>query len=375
MRSFFSQKFDVLLLDDCQEDRELYKRHMTSMAGVEFCVSEADSVLNAKEQANSQHFDCYVVDYNLPDATGLDFVRHITEQKGEQSKDAAIMVVTGQGSEEIAADAFKLGVHEYLTKKSVSEGFFARPLLSAIEKAQLTAQLRIFRDKLERSNRDLSEFTHTAAHDLKSPLRRISSYCEILQEDASERLNDDEKGILQRMMINARRMQNLIDSLLSYSLIEYDEEQRQEVSLHELVQDVLAEFQPHIDDVGGSILIKSDLPKLCIYPTRLRQLLANLISNAIKYRSEKRSLKVVIDSKVDGEFTVISVRDNGQGVDPSKKEEIFKDFKRLHSSEDVEGTGLGLSICKKIAQRHGGDIWVESKPSYGSEFYVSIKHT
>lgn len=369
MNSLYEPHFDILLLEDSAEDRALYRRHLDAVSGVEFDISEAESVQQAKDITKNRGYDCYVIDYNLPDASGMDFIRHILDQNSE-SQNAAIVIVTGQGSEEIAAEAFKLGAHEYLTKKSVADGFFGRPLLGAIERAKLTAQIKDFQERLERSNRDLSEFTHTAAHDLKSPLRRIASYCEILQEEAAQRLSDDDKGILERMTVNAKRMQNLIDNLLSYSLIQYDEEEKKETNLKALTEDVVSEFDPVLRDLGAKITVKN-MPVVQAYQVRLRQLLSNLISNALKYKGDSPP-RILIEATEDDKQVTVCVEDNGQGIPKDLQEEIFKDFKRLHASEDIEGTGLGLSICKKIVACHDGRIWVESTPGAGSSFYFTI---
>ena len=364
-------RFDVLLLEDSPEDAELYRRQLAAIPNINFQITEANSVQKAKDSAVNRHFDCYVVDYNLPDASGLDFIRHLLEKNEEADLNAAIVFVTGQGDEELAAEAFRLGVHEYLTKKNVSEGRFARPVMNAIEKAQLMVQLHHFRDRLEQSNKDLSTFAHTAAHDLKSPLRRILSYCEIMQEDAAERLNDEDKRILERMRVNAGRMQSMVENLLSYSLIEYDEERKEMTDLGALVRDIVNEFQEQIEHEEACVTV-GYLPTLPLYKERVRQLFSNLISNALKYKSEKPP-RIDISGE-DGEALVkVAVSDNGRGIPLGQKEQVFRDFKRLHAQEDIEGTGLGLSICKKIVERHGGEIWVDSEPDQGSTFYFTLK--
>lgn len=369
--SKYESHFNVLLLEDSPEDIILYKRHLGAMPGVSFEIKESGSVQQAKEILEDNEFDCYVVDYNLPDSTGLDFVRYLLNEKKERSEKAAIIIVSGQGSEEIAAESFKLGADEYLTKRSISDGFFGRPVLNAIERSQLTAQIQHFQERLAQSNKDLSDFTHTAAHDLKSPLRRISSYCEILMEDAADRLNEEDKVILDRMMVNAQRMQHLINSLLSYSMIEYDDEEKQQADLKLLAEETVNELKETMDETGANIEI-GDLPQIHAYPVRMKQVLTNLISNALKYRS-KETPHIVIGCEQGDSVVTISVKDNGQGIPPGQKDMIFKDFKRLHSNEEVEGTGLGLSICRKIVERHGGKLWVESEPGKGSTFFFTLK--
>lgn len=363
--------FNILLLEDSPEDIILYKRHLEAIPGVSFDIQESQSVEQAKKILEKNNFDCYVVDYNLPDSTGLDFIRHLLDSQKGQDRKAAIIMVTGQGSEEIAAESFKLGADEYLTKRSISDGLFGRPVMNAIERAQLTTQIQHYQDRLAQSNKDLSDFTHTAAHDLKSPLRRILSYCEILQEDAAERLIDDDNAILERMMVNAQRMQNLINSLLSYSMIEYDEEEKQVTDLNVIAADILNEHKESIEETSADIHVGT-LPTLHAYPVRIKQLLSNLVSNALKYKGTDAP-RIIINALKDGDTITMSVQDNGQGIPKEQQSMIFKDFKRLHANEDIEGSGLGLSICRKIVERHGGEIWVESESGKGSTFYFTLK--
>lgn len=370
MNTAFTKHYELFILDDCAEDREVYKQKLSNISGIDFTVTEAGTFEAAKALTLGRHFDCFVIDYNLPDANGFEFIQYLKEKRKENIHSAALIVVTGQGSEEIASEAFKLGVHEYLTKKSVSDGNFGRPLMNAIERAHLTTQLERFRRELEKSHRDLSEFTHTAAHDLKSPLRRIMSYCEILEEDAIERLTEEEIGILNRMHLNAKRMRELIDSLLTYSLVNTDDEEKRECDLKDMVQEIEAEFAPQLKEVHGEIEVK-DLPTISVYPVRMRQLLTNLISNAMKYKSQE-PLRIVVDSSFEDDRLIVSIADNGVGIEAEKYEEIFKDFKRLYANDDIEGSGLGLSICKKIAERHGGEIWLESEVGAGSTFFFTI---
>lgn len=367
----FNQQFNLLLLEDSPEDREIYKRRLGSIPGVEFNITEAGNVENAKECITAGDFDCYLIDYNLPDSNGLDFVRYLVDKKNDGTQAAALVIITGQGSEDVASEAFKLGVHEYLTKKTIYDGTLTRPILGAIERAQLTAQIQIVKNELERSNKALSEFTHTAAHDLKSPLRRILSYCEILQDEASSKLNDEENGILERIMVNAKRMRELVDSLLTYSLISAENEGKAKTDLKMLAEQTVDEFEPQLKETGGRVEV-FDLPEAVVHDIRIRQLFQNLISNALKYKSDKAP-HIIINAEDEGDYLIISVKDNGEGISSEHRKDIFKDFKRLHANEDIEGTGLGLSICKKIAELHGGDIWLESEPGIGSTFFIKIR--
>lgn len=364
-----AESYNLLLVDDGPEDRVLYRRLLGKSASARFNIREASSVAEAKKIADNDEFDCFVVDYNLPDADGMEFIRHLMDD-AQRRHGRAIIMVTGQGSEEIAVEALKLGVDDYITKKNISDGIFVRPLLNAIERARLTSKILHYQNELERSNRELSDFTHTASHDLKAPLRRIASYCDMLTEDAEQRLNDEDKRILDRMRVNAARMQQLIDGLLSYSSVRFDTEDKTDCDVTALVNEIIDEFDPQISESNARV-INRGLPVIKAYPWRLRQLFSNLLSNALKYRGEAPPL-IEMTAEKSGKNYVFRVRDNGQGIDPQYHSLIFGDFKRLHTSDDIEGTGLGLPICRKIVERHGGKIWVESVPGQGATFLFSL---
>lgn len=361
--------YNVLLVEDGPEDRVLYRRLLGKSQSARFNVVEAGSVAEAKRIAREDNFDCYVVDYNLPDADGMEFIRFLMDDATSRHGQAIVMV-TGQGSEEIAVEALKLGVDDYITKKNISDGIFVRPLLNAIERAQLTAKIMHYQNELERSNHELSDFTHTASHDLKAPLRRIASYCDMLSEDAASRLNDEDKRILDRMRINAKRMQQLIDGLLSYSSVRFDPEEKIECDCEKIMNSIIDEFEPQIKECNAAVSVRN-LPLLKAYSLRLRQLFSNLLSNALKYRSAQTPV-IDIWAEKSGTTYTFFVRDNGQGIPAEHHNEIFRDFKRLHSSEEIEGTGLGLPICRKIVEKHGGKIWVESTPGSGATFIFSL---
>ncbi|MAQ70853.1 MAG: hypothetical protein CL565_01535 [Alphaproteobacteria bacterium] len=364
------KEFKILILEDNPADIDLYKRRLTRQNAAKFDLTTAGTIADAKKCANEETFDCFVVDYRLPDGEGLDFVHFLTQSLEEHTKKPAVLMITGQGNEEIAVAAMKAGVHDYLTKRSISDGFFVRPILNAIQRAELSSQIQYYQNELERSNQELSDFTHTASHDLKAPLRRIISYCEMLEEDAGPKLSDDEKSMLSRMTLNASRMQNLISGLLSYSLIQSEKEEAEDTNLQVMMEEIRDEFLEQVEENNANVII-SDLPTLQVYPMRIRQLFTNLFSNALKYRREEDLTIEISHEPKDGKC-LFKVKDNGLGIDEAFHKDIFKDFKRLHNQEEIEGTGLGLAICRKIVEKHDGEIWLESEPGKGTTFFFTL---
>ncbi len=221
---------------------------------------------------------------------------------------------------------------------------------------------------LKRSRDDLAEFAHVVSHDLQAPLRTMRSYAQLLSKRYQGKLDEDADIFLSFILEAARNMEELIHGLLQYAEFG-EEEERQHLSLGNLLDAVLTALQAQIDETGAEI-ISGELPTLEINPRHVQQVFQNLIGNAIKYRSSAEPRIQIEASQNDREW-VISVSDNGVGIAPEYYDRVFLPLKRLHGQE-IPGTGLGLSVCKRIVERNGGRIWVESKPGRGSTFRFTI---
>lgn len=365
----------VLVVDDSAEDRDLYTMRLCARKDLSFHIVEAETLAQATVLLMEQPFDCIIVDHNLPDGEGIEFIRYVLSKDVAlvSEKIPALVMVTGQGSEELAVEALKSGAHDYITKKSIADGMLIQPVLNAIERARLETQIGFYQEELERSNRELSEFAHTASHDLKSPLRRIETYCGILTEDAGDRLKPDEKQAIERMVINIQRMRNLVENLLTYSLVRSDAEAREETDTARILHEVIAEMEQQINESEGRVTMES-LPVIHGYPFRIKQLFMNLLSNALKYHHPSRPPEVHVRCG-EGADTMTwhyEFSDNGIGVPDDFQADVFRDFKRLHTQEDIEGTGLGLAICRKIVEKHGGRIWLTSEPGKGTTIHFTV---
>jgi len=225
-------------------------------------------------------------------------------------------------------------------------------------------------EALRRSNEDLQQFAYVASHDLQEPLRMVASYTELLKRRYHGKLDSDADQFIDYAVDGVKRMTTLIRDLLAYSRAgETPNEKLKEVNPEDTLDTVLQNLKITIGDVGATIT-HDQLPLIEFDPIRLTQLFQNLLANAIKYRGE-RTPAVHVSARTDGAETIFSIADNGIGIDPKYSEQIFGIFKRLHGRE-YEGTGIGLAMCKKIVERQGGRIWVESKPGEGSTFSFSI---
>lgn len=234
-----------------------------------------------------------------------------------------------------------------------------------------TSELGRANDELQRSNLELQRFAHVASHDLREPLRTMGSYAQLLGESAVE-LQPDNRKFLERILGAARRMQALVDALLALSRVEGGATKMERVPLEKLVGFALENLQPPIEAAGARIEV-GELPTVACDPSQIVQLFQNLIANAVKFRREGVVPYVRIHCRRDGDFFEISVKDNGIGIAPEHHARVFEMFERLHTRERYGGTGIGLAICRKIVDRHGGRIWLESLPEGGSVFRFTLR--
>ncbi len=234
-----------------------------------------------------------------------------------------------------------------------------------------TSELKSYMAKLEESNRALQDFASIASHDLQEPLRKVTSFVSMLKRGYSASLDERGKEYLNRVLGATDRMQSLIRALLEYSRVSTRGEEYSLVDLYEVVGEVLSDLEVRIDSSGAKIEI-GELPSVKADPTQMRQLLQNLIGNALKFQKTGETPLVRIHGTVSDGETGICVEDNGIGFEEQYIDRIFAPFQRLHGREQYEGTGMGLAICKKIAERHGGTISAKSRPGMGAAFEIRL---
>lgn len=231
--------------------------------------------------------------------------------------------------------------------------------------------LRETMQELERSNRELEQFAYVVSHDLQEPLRMVRSYIDLLQQRYAKQLDDDAADFMQFAGEGGRRMQRMIEDLLSYSRVGSRGGELVPVDLNDAVSEVLANLKTSLEASDGAVSIE-ELPTVMADRSQMVQLFQNLIGNAVKFRGEDPPEIQVRSGTRDGE-AVISVSDRGIGVPHEQRERIFAIFHRLSKADEYPGTGIGLAICRKIVERHNGAIWVESKPGEGATFFFTLK--
>ncbi len=235
---------------------------------------------------------------------------------------------------------------------------------------ELNTRLKKRAAELTASNIELERFAYVASHDLQEPLRMVSSFLQLFRKKYEGHIDETADKYIHYALDGAERMKKLILDLLTYSRVGSDKSGYEEVNLNELLKEVCNLFDKEIRETDAQVEIHN-LPKVNANKTQMFQLFQNLVGNALKYRGKEKP-SIEITCKEMESLYLFSVEDNGIGIDAAYYEKIFQLFQRLHSKGSYSGTGIGLAICKKIVERHGGSIWVESYKGEGSCFYLTI---
>ncbi len=273
----------------------------------------------------------------------------------------------------IAAGNLGLRVTQTAVSRNDEIGTLARAFNEMTESlAKTRRDLEASIGELSRSNSDLEQFAYVSSHDLKEPLRMMSLYAQLLEKEVGPELDKKTSEYLEHIVDSARRMQNLINDLLVYSRVSGLKEKTEVIDLNRVVVTAKEDLRSIIQE-GQATITCEPLPRVMGHRTQLVQLFENLISNAIKFHGDQKP-QVHIGCERENGHWVVSVKDNGIGIRPEYKDKIFIIFQRLHTRKEYPGTGIGLAVCKKIAERGGGKIWVDSAPGQGSTFRVSFPH-
>jgi signal transduction histidine kinase len=225
-------------------------------------------------------------------------------------------------------------------------------------------------ERLARSNEELQHFAYIASHDLQEPLRMIASFLQLLNLEYGNRIDDEGKEYIRFAVNGAGRMQALIEDLLTYSRVDTKGKEFGSTDMEEVFERVILDLQKIIEESGATVT-HDPLPTIKADSLQMMQLLQNLINNGIKFRREEPPRVHVSARREDGQWH-FRVSDNGIGIEPEYQGRIFIIFQRLHTRDEYPGTGIGLAVCKRITDRHGGNIWVESETGRGSTFHYTI---
>ncbi len=364
----------VLIVDDTPE----YLTVLGEMLQAHHVVRVANSGERALELAARDPVpDLILLDVMMPGLSGFDVLTRL--RRDERTRDIPVIFITGLDDAADELTGLRLGAADYIVKPLVAPVVLARvqtqiELKRARDKlTRLNEALRMRTATLERTVTDLETFSYSLSHDLRSPLSVISGFADLLQRVEAPRMSEEGQRRLGRIIETASRMDETIRDILACVRAERAEIRSVPVDLAALVRETLAEITPAYPATRVEL---GDLPEIHADPTMVRQVLANLLTNAFKFSSktEQALVEVGLRQRPDapaGELEVF-VRDNGAGFDATRADKLFVLFNRMHSQSEFPGTGVGLAIVKRLVERHGGSIRAESTPGQGATFSFSF---
>ena len=353
----------VLLIEDNPADADLILRELTR-EGFVVASNVIETPEHLRRQLQDTPPDFILSDFNLKNWGGLDALEIVKSTK----LDIPFIVVSGSLGEIAAVECIKRGATDYILKDSLARLPIA--VHRALAEKELRSQKHTVETELERSNHDLEQFASIASHDLQEPLRMMAIYAELLGERCGNVGGDIDK-YLHYVIDGAARMKAMIKDLLHFSRVGNDGTEVRATASEPLVEAALLNLAAAIQESGAQI-IHDGLPKVMANSSQLQQVFQNLIGNAIKFRGTRSPLIKVSAEKRNAEW-VFAISDNGIGIAAEHVDTVFAIFQRLHTKTEYTGNGIGLAICKKIIERLGGRIWIESRPQEGTTFKFTLR--
>ncbi len=359
------EKMNILLVDD-MPSKILALESVLADLGQN--IVKAKSGTEALRYLLQQDFAVILLDVNMPGMDGFETASLIRQRKN--SEHTPIIFITAINTNETHVyRGYSLGAVDYIFTPVVPEVLKAKVAVF-VDLAKKTQQIRVQAQELARSNRELEEFAYVASHDLQEPLRMVGSYTQLLAQHSKEHLDAEATEYVEVVIKSVKRMHALINDLLEYSRIGRRTKKLTSTNCEDVLQAVMFDLKSLVTETQAKIT-HDMLPSVMADNSKLYQLFQNLISNALKFHGNRPPKIHVSATLKDGEW-IFSVRDNGIGIETCYFDRIFQVFQRLHSSREYPGTGIGLAICKKIAEFHGGRIWLDSEFGIGSTFYFAI---
>lgn len=352
----------VLVVDDVAENVAV----LGELLQPAYRVLVARSGAHALRIARASAPDLILLDVMMEDMDGHAVLARLRADPATRT--IPVIFVTALSEDADEQHGLGLGAADYIAKPIRPAVVLAR-IRTQIALKRASDQLRERSVALERSVRDLEAFSYTISHDLGAPLRAIRGFAAILAECEGGRMGPQGRKALERIVDNGARMERMMDDILAYSMAEHGEMACSEVDLAALTREVAGELADAHPAIRVSI---GALPTVRADPTMLRQILANLLGNGFKYSATRSAPHVEVGARAFGQRTEIFVRDNGVGFDPAAAEGLFEAFQRLPNASGSAGSGLGLAIVRRLVERHGGRVRVESEPGKGATFAFTL---
>ncbi|MBF0442699.1 MAG: response regulator [Oligoflexales bacterium] len=369
----------VLVVDDSPANIDLIR---TRFSREPFEIFTADEGKEALRLLRKETPDIILLDFLLPDLSGLEVLEEIRRYHTMSSLPVIMLSATDDDKDII--EALRLGANDYVLKPISFQVLLARMMVhlkikaddmllmrQKIELKEKSDRIESQNLELERSNKALSQFAYIASHDLQEPVRKISCYCDLIEDEFKEKLGSYGDEYITKLRACARRMLRQINDLLAYSRVGRSTPQYKSTNANEVFDRVVDGMIENVA-AGGIKVTRDQLPfDICIEDCQLESLFQNFLSNGIKFRDKEEPM-IHVSSTEDVNGWMFSFKDNGIGIAPEHHERVFDIFQKLHPEKEYPGTGIGLAICKRIVENYGGKIWVNSEDGNGSEFCFSI---
>lgn len=370
------------MVEDEARDAKIVE-HVLAEGGFHFCFRIVDNENDFLRELKSFQPSVILSDHGLPSFDGFSALALARDK----APDVPFIFVTGSLGEEMTIQALKSGAADFVLKHKLHALSPAvhralRQVDSVVQRRKAEAEIRRLNIDLERrvadrtaeleaANKELEAFSYSVSHDLRAPLRHIEGFVDILYSSKADRFDDEARQYLDTISQAAKQMGRLIDDLLAFSRTARAELRKTLVPLDDLVRAVARDFEREIQ--GRDVLwVIQELPEVEADPALLRQVLVNLIGNALKYTRTRGQARIEVASVNGSGEHIIYVRDNGVGFDSRYAHKLFGVFQRLHRAADFEGTGIGLANVRRIIQRHGGRTWAEGETDKGASIYFSL---
>lgn len=354
------KQLNVLIVDDCEDDRMRYSRLLFDDPGSSWAIFEARTGKDAVEMARDWHLDVALLDYSLPGRTGITVLEDI---KAIQPMLAGVLL-TGRDHEAIVTASIRTGAVDYLMKNNITRETLQKALNNVVEYNSMRRQIAAQQDNLK-------YYAKALTHDLQGPVKNMNEFTTLIVDLMRDGRHDEVRDMIPYMQKTTRYAINLIQTLALYNLLDKPAPQVELVSMNAAMDTVVFNLKSFIAERNGQVTYSENLPEVTYHSSQLVQLLQILISNALTYCLHKKPT-VQIECNRNQHVWLVSIHDNGIGIAQEHRKKIFEMFTRLHRYEEFEGTGIGLSICKKIVDQHYGKIWCTSTEGKGSTFYFTI---
>lgn len=364
---------NILIVDDTPNNLRLLSETLSEQGYEVQCAISGKLALMAVKNAPP---DLILLDIKMPEMDGYEVCSALKSQPDT----AEIPVIFLSSLDDVIdkVKAFQVGGIDYITKPFQVEEVLARvanQLIICRLQQQLQSQnlqLQQLNQELQRSNQELEEFAYVVSHDLQQPLQSITGFAELLlgMKSTIDFEQEADEYVLP-ILDEGIRMQELIKNLLDYSRVGTKKRDFQPIDCQVILTKTLANLNQTIEE-NNAIIVSDTLPVVMGDRIQLTQLFQNLIENGIKYHRPNVQPKITITAKRTLQDWIFAIHDNGIGIDSQNFDRIFQIFLRLHSPQQYPGTGIGLAICKKIVERHGGKVWLESELGMGTTFYFTI---